>query len=85
MTYDRSRLTKLGREHRRLKAALERVRADLADEIPKANAGDVPQNEIAALADYTRESVRQLCLTPEQREAEKEKRRRRLSGTPSDQ
>lgn len=81
MTYDDTRLTRLGKEHRRIKTALDRIRAELADEIPKAAEGGMAQHEIAGKAGYTREIVRQLCLTPEQREEERIKRRARRSST----
>ncbi len=76
MTYDTATLAKLGKEHRKAKAALERIRAQLGEEIVKANDGGLPQHEIVALSDYTRESVRLLCLTPEQKEEERRKRRK---------
>jgi hypothetical protein len=76
MTYDTGTLAKLGKEHRKAKATLERIRAQLAEEIVSANKGGVPQHEIVSLSDYTRESVRLLCLTPEQKEAERQKRRK---------
>ncbi len=76
MTYDTSTLAKLGKEHRKAKATLDRIRAQVAEEIVKANEGGAPQHEIVSLSGYTRESVRLLSLTPEQKEAERQKRRK---------
>jgi hypothetical protein len=77
MDYDPTNLQRLGREHKRRRDALAEVREKLAPEIRAAHDAGVPQHEIAAWAGYTREVIRQICLTDEQREQEKEKRRQR--------
>lgn len=77
MTYDTSNLAKLGREHKKHRAALDRIRPELAAEVIAAHEAGLLQKEIADLSGYTREIVRQMCLTEEQREAERLKRRQR--------
>ncbi len=77
MSYDVRPLVRLGREHRKRREALDEVREQLAEEIRKAVAAGESQTEVADMAGYTREVVRQLCMSPEQREAEREARRRR--------
>ena len=77
MTYDPVNLAQLGAERIALVARLEQVQHELAPEIIAADAAEVPQVKICELTGYTRETVRQICLTPEQREAEREKRRQR--------
>lgn len=42
-----------------------------------AELAEVPQKEIAELTYYARETIRRMCLTPEQREEEDERRRQR--------
>lgn len=83
MTYDTSRLAKLGKEHKRRRAALDEIRDQLAPEIVQADQAGIQQREIAELSGYTREAVRQLCLTDEQREAEKVRRRERTRKVPT--
>lgn len=79
MAYDTKRLAELGRKHRKLKADLETLREQMAPEIIAANLAGVQQKDIADLSDYTRESIRQICLTDEQRESERERRRKRTT------
>lgn len=67
MDYDPSRLTKLGAKFQRLRAELEAVRPDLADEIRTAHEAGMPQVEIVRLTGYTRELVRQICLPPDRK------------------
>ena len=74
--YDEARLTNLGQEHKRLRAELEKVRQQLAPEILAASLAEVPQVRIVELTGYTRESVRQICMSDEDREAVKAKRRK---------
>lgn len=81
MTYDTKRLADLGRKHRKLKADLDALRAEIVPEIIAADLAGLQQKDIAELSDYTRESIRQICLTDEQREDEREKRRARTRGT----
>jgi hypothetical protein len=83
MAYDTARLEELGRRFKELRAQLDEVRTELTPEIAAAFAsGEFEQKTIADLSGYTRETVRVICLTPEQREAEKNRRRNRtrLSG-----
>lgn len=77
MDYDLTRLTQIGDERAQLLARLEELRPEAYAEITAADAAGVPQKTLAERAHYTREIVRQVCLTPEQREAEKKKRRER--------
>src|SRR5258705_7163387 len=67
MEYDLDRLNQLGRRHQRLRADLEALRPELADEIRAAHAAEVPQVEIARATGYTRDQVRQICLPPTKR------------------
>lgn len=67
MTYDTSRLTQLGKKHQRLRAELEALRPELAEEIQAAAAAGVPQVEIVRASGYTRDQVRQISLPPERR------------------
>lgn len=75
--YDLTRLTALGRRRKRLLDQLEELRKEMTPEILAAHAADVEQKTIADLSHYTRDTIRQVCLTPAQREAEREKRRAR--------
>jgi hypothetical protein len=75
--YDLTRLTQLGRRRKRLLDQLEELRKEITPEILAAHAADVEQKTIAELSHYTRDTVRQICLSPEQRQAEREKRRER--------
>lgn len=77
MTYDRSRLAKLGRQRKKLLDQLDELRDLLTPEVIAAELAEVPQKEIAELTYYTRETIRRMCLTPEQREEEDERRRQR--------
>lgn len=67
MDYDLDRLNQLGRRHQRLRADLEALRPELADEIRKAAAAGVAQVEIVKATGYTRDQVRQICLPPAER------------------
>lgn len=62
MTYEPDRLAQLGKRHQRLRADLDTVRPELAEEIRAAAAAGVPQVEIVKLSGYTRDQVRQICL-----------------------
>lgn len=77
VTYNPAKLARLGAERIALVAQLEKLQTELKPEIIAADAAEVPQVDICELTGYTRETVRQICLTPEQREAEREKRRQR--------
>lgn len=77
MPYDPTRLAKLGRQRKKLLDQLEDLRAQITPEVVAAELSGLTQKEIAALTHYTRETIRQMCLTPEQREHERELRRQR--------
>lgn len=83
--YDLTRLTQLGRKRKRLLDQLEDVRKELLPEIVAADQAEVAQKTIAEVTHYTRDSIRQMCLTPEQREHERELRRQRTrKGAPTE-
>jgi hypothetical protein len=67
MGYDLNRLASLGLRHQRLRADLNALRPELAEEIRAATAAGVAQTEIVRLTGYTRDQVRQICLPPELR------------------
>jgi hypothetical protein len=67
MEYDRSRLDQLGRRFQRLRAELESMRPELAEEIREAAAAGVAQVEIVRATGYTRDQIRQITLPPELR------------------
>ncbi len=77
MTYDLKQLRDLGKRRKKLLDQIEALRPEIEAEVVLANAAGVEQKEIAGAAHYTRETIRQMCLTPEQREAEREARRSR--------
>jgi len=78
MTYDPTRLQQLGRRHKKLRAQLEELQKELAEEIVAADrSGELKQVKIAEMTGFTRESVRVFCLTPEQKEEELQRRRLR--------
>lgn len=77
MEPDLNRLTQLGRKRKRLLDQVEEVREQITPEIIAADQAGVPQKTIAELTHYTRDTIRQMCLTPEQREHERELRRQR--------
>ncbi len=76
-------LTRLSRDHLRKRKAYEDARDRLASAIPAAAEAGIRQVRIVEITEYTREAVRQLCMTPEQREQEKEKRRERTRVKPA--
>lgn len=67
MNYDRTRLDQLGKKHQRLRAELEALRPELADEIRTADQAGMAQVDIVKATGYTRDQVRQICLPPEKR------------------
>lgn len=77
MDYDLTRLTQLGRKRKRLLDQVDDVRDELIPEIVAADQAGVPQKTLVELTHYTRDTIRQICLTPEQREHERELRRQR--------
>lgn len=82
MDYDLTQLTHLGRKRKRLLDQVDGIRDELIPEILAADQAGVPQKTIAELTHYTRDTIRQLCLTPEQREHERELRRQRTRKSP---
>ncbi len=76
-------LTRLSRDHLRKRKAYEDARDRLAAAIPQAAEGGMRQHRIVEITEYTREAVRQLCMTPEQREEERKKRRERTRVKPA--
>ncbi len=77
-------LTRLSRDHLRKKKAYEEARDRLAKAVPAAAEAGIRQIEIVDITTYTREAVRQMCMTPEQREAERQKRRERTRVKPAE-
>jgi hypothetical protein len=61
------RLAQLGRRHQRLRADLEALRPELAEEIRAAASSGVAQVVIVKATGYTRDQVRQICLPTERR------------------
>lgn len=76
MTYDPAQLHALGRKNKQLRADLDDLKPLLAEEIRAAAAGGVPQTEIVTATGYTREAIRQLCMSDEDREALNARRRK---------
>lgn len=77
MAHNLARLMTLGRKRKRLLEQLEVLRKEMAPEIQAADKAGVQQKTIAEVSYYTRDMVRQMCLPPDKREAEAEKRRAR--------
>lgn len=77
MDFDPTNLIRLGTARRRREAATEKERPELEKEIQTAAASGMPQHQIVEITGYSRENVRLLCMTPEQREAERAKRRKK--------
>ncbi|MEU4618858.1 hypothetical protein AB0G04_02605 [Actinoplanes sp. NPDC023801] len=59
--YDLTKLSKLGEQYERERAAAERTRALLTPEIIAAAAARVRQVDIVKASGLTRERVRQIC------------------------
>jgi len=76
MTFDPTNLIRLGSARKRREAATEKERPELEKEIRAAAAAGMSQSQIVEITGYARESIRLLCMTPEQREAERVKRRK---------
>lgn len=72
----------MGRKRKRLLDQLAALRAEMLPVIREAHAAQVEQKEIAEVAHYTRDAIRQMCLPPEKAEAERERRRKRTRKTP---
>lgn len=77
MDYDLTRLATLGRKRKRLLDQIEELRKEITPEILAANTAKVEQKTIAEVSHYTRDTIRQICLDPEQREEERKRRRDR--------
>ena len=77
MDHDLTQLTQLGRRRKRLLDQLEELRQEITPKILAANAAGTEQKTIAEVTHYTRDTIRQVCLSPEQREAERQRRRER--------
>lgn len=74
--YDTTRLQDLGKRRQKLAAQLAELDRELDAEIPAAAAADVAQVDIIKWTGLARESVRRKCLTDEEREALRERRRK---------
>lgn len=70
-------LAQYGGEQEHLVKQLDAVRDVLRPLIVKAHEIGIPQVDIVDLTGYTRETVRKICLSPEQAEAERAQRRAR--------
>lgn len=79
MTHDLSRLQQLGRKRKRLLDQLEELRPAITAEVIAAAQDDVPQTDIVKASHYTRDWVRQMCMTDEQRNELRQKRRKASS------
>jgi hypothetical protein len=73
---DTDQLATLGAKAKRLRAQLDELKPQLDDAIRAAHAAGTPQVEIVAASGYTREMIRQLCLTEEERAELKARRRK---------
>ncbi|MCG5464274.1 hypothetical protein MED01_002440 [Micromonospora sp. MED01] len=74
MDYDLSRLQQLGRKRKKLLDQLEELRPAITAEVLAAHDAGVKQATIVQASHYTRDWVRQLTMTAEQREAAKQRR-----------
>lgn len=79
MDYDLSRLQQLGRKRKKLLDQLEELRPAITAEVIAAAQADVAQTEIVKASHYTRDWVRQMCMTDEQRAELRQKRRKTSS------
>lgn len=76
MAYNLARLQQLGRKRKRLLDQLEELRPDITAEVLAAHQAGVKQRDLVDASHYTRDWVRQLCMSPEQREAARNRRRK---------
>jgi hypothetical protein len=74
--HDTTRLQELGRRRRKLEAQLAELDAELTPEVFAAAQAGVPQKSMIDWTGMARESIRLKSMTPEQREAERAKRRK---------
>jgi hypothetical protein len=61
MIDDWEKLKQLGRKHQRLRAELDAIRPELAEEIRAAARAGVPQALIVKITGYTRDRIRIIC------------------------
>lgn len=74
--YDYDLMKKLGKERRKLLARLDEIVPELEAEIFKAAQAGEEQVKIIQNSGYTRNTVRLASMTPQEREAERVKRRK---------
>lgn len=80
---DLTRLSQLGKRHKKLRAELAELTPELEAEIKAVyQPGEAPSQEtIAEMAGYKRDNVRLLLMTPQEREEYNRKRRQRTKGS----
>jgi hypothetical protein len=81
VTYDRSKLQKLGERRRALLDELEQIRRAVTAEVPLARDGEVTWREISYLTTYTEQQLRTMTLPEDEKEARDEQRRKRRRKT----
>lgn len=74
--HDTTRLQELGKKRQRLMGQVHELDRELDPEIYAAAQAGVPQVDIVRWTSMARESIRLKSMTPEQREAERQKRRK---------
>lgn len=77
MDYDRSKLRRVGRRRRAIRAELEELRQIVIDELPAAREAGLTWRELGEDTSYTDAQLQTLALPPEQREAREQQRRQR--------
>jgi hypothetical protein len=80
---DLTRLTQLGKRHKKLRAELTDLVPELEAEIRAVyRPGEAPSQEtIAEMVGYKRDNVRLLLMTPQEKEEHNRKRRERTKGS----
>lgn len=80
---DLTRLTQLGKRHKKLRAELAELTPELEAEIKAVyRPGEAPSQEtIAEISGYKRDNIRLLLMTPEEKEEYNRKRRARAKGS----
>jgi hypothetical protein len=74
-------LDRLGRRHKQLRQQLESLLPELHEAMRAERAAEVTLREIMERSGYrTIQQVREICMTDEQRQAERDKRRKRAKG-----
>lgn len=81
MTYDRTKLRKLGRRRQAALAELDQVRREVAAELPAARE-TLTWREIGADTTYTEQQLRTMALPDAEREEREEQRRKRRRKPP---